>query len=55
MIQFGLAVPQTLDAEAFGVVAVTEVAKRAEALAHHCLWVGDGLVAPRWTSSPAFG
>ena len=46
MIQFGLAVPQTLDAGAFDVAAVTEVARRAEDLAYHSLWVGDGLATP---------
>ena len=43
MTQFGLAVPQTLTSEIFDVGAVTEIAKRAEDLGYHSLWVGDGL------------
>ena len=46
MTQFGLAVPQTLTAPAFDVSAVTELARRAEDLDYHSLWVGDGLATP---------
>ena len=46
MIQFGLAVPQTVTAGAFDVAAVTELAEQAEDLDYHSLWVGDGLATP---------
>ena len=47
MIRFGLAVPQRLAAsETLDVGAITEVARRAEDLDYHSLWVGDGLATP---------
>ena len=47
MIRFGLAVPQRLAAaETLDVGAVVEVARRAEDLDYHSLWVGDGLATP---------
>lgn len=47
MIRFGLAVPQRLaPSETLDVGAVTEVARRAEDLDYHSLWVGDGLATP---------
>lgn len=47
MTRFGLAVPQRLAAnETLDVGGVAEVAKRAEDLDYHSLWVGDGLATP---------
>ncbi|MYB27728.1 MAG: LLM class flavin-dependent oxidoreductase [Acidimicrobiaceae bacterium] len=47
MIRFGLAVPQTLaTTETLDVGGVVEVARRAEDLDYHSLWVGDGLATP---------
>lgn len=47
MIRFGLAVPQRLaPSETLDVGAITEVARRAEDLDYHSLWVGDGLATP---------
>ena len=47
MTRFGLAVPQRLAAsETLDVGAIVEVARRAEDLDYHSLWVGDGLATP---------
>lgn len=47
MIRFGLAVPQTLTTtETLDVEGIAEVARRAEDLDYHSLWVGDGLATP---------
>ena len=43
MIDFGLAVPQTLTEGVFDATDVTEFVRRAEDLGYHSLWVGDGL------------